>query len=174
MARRLRVAAGRGDDAFCALPHDLKSKAGFALASGPDPAVTPLWPTRVGQPSTAAVAVLCVSRYENTADTRFRDLVHAAAEAYLTTDPPENDQVTAIAFGHGISLQLAAWRSTSRQQHLDRAIQLADLAVKRFFADGPLPRESLGTDTLAISLVELHLSILHITAVRCPPNTIDR
>ena len=31
-----------------------------------------------------------------------------------------------------------------------------------------------GADTLALALVELHLSILHITAVRCPPNTIDR
>ena len=31
-----------------------------------------------------------------------------------------------------------------------------------------------GADTLALALLELHLNILHITAARCPPNTIDR
>ena len=31
-----------------------------------------------------------------------------------------------------------------------------------------------GADTLALALIELHLQVLHITAVRCPPNTIDR
>jgi hypothetical protein len=60
---------------------------------------------------------------------------------------------------------------------------LADFAVKHFFNQGPLPRASLksshydattGADTLALGLVELHLNILGITAVRCPPNTIER
>ena len=32
----------------------------------------------------------------------------------------------------------------------------------------------VGADTLALALLELNLSVLHIAAVRCPPNTIDR
>jgi hypothetical protein len=55
--------------------------------------------------------------------------------------------------------------------------------LKHFFDKGPLPRASLksnhyeaitGADTLALGLVELHLHILAITAVRYPSNTIDR
>jgi hypothetical protein len=85
--------------------------------------------------------------------------------------------------GHAISLQVAAWRSTAQQKYLDRARELADFAVKHFFDEGPLPRASLksnhyesitGADTLALGLVELHLHILGITAVRCPSNAIDR
>ena len=57
------------------------------------------------------------------------------------------------------------------------------MALEKFWGTSPLPRASLksehyesitGADTLALALVELHLNILHITAVRCPPNTIDR
>jgi hypothetical protein len=88
-----------------------------------------------------------------------------------------------MTFGHAISLELAAWRSTARLVYLDRARALADIAVKRFFDAGPLPQVSFksqhdesitGIDTLALALVELHLHTLHITAVRCPSNTIDR
>ncbi|MGI8604727.1 MAG: hypothetical protein ACR2OZ_17290 [Verrucomicrobiales bacterium] len=52
-----------------------------------------------------------------------------------------------------------------------------------FWGINALPKASLksdhyetitGADTLALALVELHLNILAITAVRCPPNTIDR
>ena len=60
---------------------------------------------------------------------------------------------------------------------------LSELSSKAEVDDGSLPRASLktghyetitGADTLALALVELHLHILHITAVRCPSNTIDR
>ncbi len=88
-----------------------------------------------------------------------------------------------MTFGHAISLQLAAWRETSNEVYLNRAKELADLSVKLFWEGSALPRASAkgehysnatGADTLALSLVELHLEILGITAVRCPPNTIDR
>jgi hypothetical protein len=41
------------------------------------------------------------------------------------------------------------------------------------FVEGP-PELTPGIDTLALSLVELHLHVLYITAVRYAPNTIDR
>jgi hypothetical protein len=80
-----------------------------------------------------------------------------------------------MTFGHIISLELAAWRSSARQEYLDAARQFADLAIKNFWTgDNALPAVTTGADSLVLSLLELHLSILHITAVRCPPNTIDR
>jgi hypothetical protein len=131
----------------------------------------------------AQVGMMCVSRYENTGDVRYRDLIHQAADGYLNSLPDSNADAWPITFGHAISLQVAAWRSTAKQGYLDRARAFADFAVKHFFDQGPLPRASLksthyeaitGADTLALGLVELHLHILAITAVRYPPNTIDR
>ena len=148
-----------------------------------DAALTPLWQSRHDVRTTAAVGMMCVSRYENTGDVRYRELIRAAADAYRDDLPPEEEDVWPMAFGHAVSLQLAAWRATARQEYLDRARNLADLAVGKFWTGSPLPRASsksphyetvAGADTLALALVELHLSILHITAVRCPPNTIDR
>jgi hypothetical protein len=131
----------------------------------------------------ASVAMMCVSRYENTGNVAYRTLIHAAADEYRETAPPANADLRPMVFGHAISLELAAWRSTADQKYLDSAIRLADFAVKHFWQDSPLPRASLktehfesitGADSLALALVELHLSILGITAVRSPPNTIDR
>jgi hypothetical protein len=186
---RLQGFAAREDDIFCTRSHELKRTRGFITAVNHRPPIqqehrTTPW---TDHPiTTAKVAMMCVSRYENTGDARYRDLIHAAAGVYLNSIPEDNlDHVDVwpMTFGHAISLQVAAWRSTAQQVYLDRARELADLAVKRFFDQGPLPRAGLtrnhydaltGADTLALSLVELHLHILGITAVRYPPNTIDR
>ena len=149
-----------------------------------DKIITPMWTMPDDHCTTAMIGMLCVSRYENTANVKFRELIHAAADAYRSQPPPDDVELWPMVFGHAISLELAAWRSTARQQYLDSARNLADIAVKTFWNnDNPLPRASTrndaydnltGSDTLALSLLELHLSILHITAVRCPSNTIDR
>ncbi|HEY2952041.1 MAG TPA: hypothetical protein VGK40_05640 [Verrucomicrobiae bacterium] len=188
MATRLRAFASREDEIFCALAHDLKSTGGFVTeidkATGQSKErPTPLWSTRSGGSTTAQVGTMCVSRYENTGRVGYRGLIQAAADAYLKSMPAEDEDAWPGTFGHVISLQLAAWRSTARQVYLDRARELGNAAVEKFFNQSPLPRASLkadhyetitGADTLALALVELHLHILHITAVRCPPNTIDR
>jgi hypothetical protein len=180
LATRLHNIAAREDQAFSSLAHDLKAGRGFALGAG---AFTELWQATGDRPTTAGMAMMCVSRYENTGNIAYRDLIHAAADAYRDALPADDLDLDPMPLGHAISLQLAAWRSTSRQEYLDGAIKFADLGLERFWADGPLPRASsksthyatsAGADTLALSLIELHLSILHITAVRCPPNTIDR
>jgi hypothetical protein len=62
-------------------------------------------------------------------------------------------------------------------------MELGNVALEKFFGKDALPRASLkndhyesrtGADTLALALLDLHLHVLHITAVRCPSNTIDR
>jgi len=189
LASRLRNFAAREDEILCQLPHDLKGKSGFISSCDKttgrrdDSSITPLWELRYGTFTTATVAMMCVSRYENTGKIGYRQLIDDAADAYLDRMPGDAVDLWPMSLGHAISLQLAAWRSTARPVHLDHARKLADYGLKTFWAGGDLPRASsrtnhyetiTGSDTLALALVELHLSILHITAVRCPANTIDR
>ncbi|HZJ14479.1 MAG TPA: hypothetical protein VFD27_05485 [Chthoniobacteraceae bacterium] len=97
--------------------------------------------------------------------------------------PAGEDDAWAATFGHAIALELAAWRSTAKQSYVDRAREFGNAALDKFFGKDSLPRASLksdhyesrtGADTLALALLELHLDVLHITAARCPSNTIDR
>jgi hypothetical protein len=180
LASRLREFAAREDTAFCALAHDLKTKGGFVTRGD---VRTPLWMAGPGGVTTAQVGMMCVSRYENAGHLGHRELMLAAADAYLKSMPAAEDDVWPATFGHAISLQLAAWRSTARQVYFDRARELGDATLEKFFGQNALPRASLksnhyetltGADTLALALLELHLEVLDITAVRCPSNTIDR
>lgn len=188
LASRLRTFAKRQDDGFCSLPHDIKRSEGF-LVPGLDSAAdskhrrTLLWKANSGEYTTAQIGMMCVSRYDNTGRTVYRDLIFAAADAYLDSLPADNEDVWPAIFGHAISLELAAWRHSANPVYMDRARKLGQLAVEKFWGTNALPRASLkaehyeaitGADTLALALLELHLNILHITAVRCPPNTIDR
>jgi len=188
LASRLRAFAAREDEVFCLLAHEVRDKGGFATVvdaatAQPQEPPTPRWSARYGGLTTAQVGMMCVSRYENTGKVGYRELIHVAADAYMKSLPAVEEDAWPGTFGQTISLQVAAWRSTAKQEYLDRARALADFAVQKFFDQGPLPRASLkthhyetitGADTLALGLVELHLHILAITAVRCPPNTIDR
>lgn len=110
----------------------------------------------------------CVSRYENTGRIKYRDAIQAAAEEQLQSSV----ELPPLALGHAISLQLAAWRSNARQAHLDKARAFGDFALGKYLSEPAEPIK--GVDSLVLSLVELHLHVLYITAVRYPPNTIDR
>jgi hypothetical protein len=184
LASRLRAVAGREDEVFCSLPHSLKTHGGFLIGrDAQKDRRTPLWTGRYAGNTTAQVGMMCVSRYDNTGKPAYRELITGAADTYLGSAPGDDTDVWPVTLGHAISLQLAAWRHTARPVYLERARKLADLALQKFWGTNALPRASLksehyetitGADTLALALIELHLNILHITAVRCPPNTIDR
>ena len=129
------------------------------------------------------IGMMCVARYENSGKTGYHDLITAAADAYLESEPSEGVDAWPMTYGHAISLELTAWRSTAQPKYLARARELGTIAIELFFQDRPLPRASLktghyetitGADTLALALVEVHLASLHITAVMAPDNTIDR
>jgi len=188
LGSRLAAFAAREDAKFWSLPHELKHKKGFAksldpAAAEPHVCYTSLWDPGNGRHSTAAVGVMCMSRYENTGKVGYRKLIVAAADAYLDSLPGDGIDTWPLSFGQAITLELAAWRITARQEYHARAFKLGEIAVEEFFDDGPLPRASLktdhyesttGADTLALALAELHLSTRTITVVRTPPNTIDR
>jgi hypothetical protein len=185
---RLKSFAAQEDKIFCSLPHDLKHKKGFAmeldLVTGKsNGSYSTLWDARYGAFTTAAVAMMCVSRYENTGRIGYRDLIISTADAYIDSLPPDNSDAWPMTFGHAISTELAAFRITACEKYHKRAFKLGEIAIEKFFGDSPLPRAGLksdhyesttGADTLVLALVELHLSTLHITAVRAPVNTIDR
>jgi hypothetical protein len=188
LASRLRMVAARQDQFFCSLRHDIKESGGFVSdilerRDRPIPRFTSMWIATPDKRTTAQVGMMCVSRYDNTGDVRYRDLIFAAADAYLGSLPADGDDAWPATFGHAISLELAAWRHSADWKYMERARKLGDVAVEKFWGTNALPKASYktdhyetvtGADTLALALTELHLQILHITAVRCPPNTIDR
>lgn len=186
LASRLDSVATKFDDQFCSLLHNLKSTSGFIHSSAKtssNTGHTALWRTGPDMPTTAQVGMMCVARYDNGAQVNYRNLIIAAADAYLHSLPDKDSDVWPATLGHAISLELAAWRHTSRPVYFERARSLGDWAIEQFWGTNALPRASLktehyesitGSDTLALALLELHLQVLHITAVRCPLNTIDR
>jgi hypothetical protein len=188
MASRLRAFAEETDAVFCGLPHALDTGGGFAAVVALDTGKragdgTSMWRARYGGYTTAQGGMMCVSRLDNTGTPAYRALVLAAADAYLDAAPPEDVEVWPGTVGQAISLQVAAWRHTARAAYLDRARWFADWGVKQFWGEKLLPRAGTrsdhyeaitGADTLALAMVELHLQILGMTAVRCPSNTIDR
>jgi len=189
LASGLRAAAARSDVAFCSLPHDLAGTRRFitraAVATGASAGGDgdPLWDPIHHAETTAAIGMMCVARYEHVGAVAYRKLITGAADAYLKSLPAADVDAWPLTFGQAISLELAAWRATARPAYFERARELGQLAVELFWQDNALPRASLksqhyesitGSDTLATALLELHLSILHITAVAPPFNTIDR
>ncbi|MBN1418603.1 MAG: hypothetical protein JXP34_07475 [Planctomycetes bacterium] len=116
-------------------------------------------------PLTPRAAMMAVSRYENTGDIRFRDLIVKGADACegRGADPP-------MTLGHAISLELSAFRVTAQERYFRRAFALGEVGIERLSAE----TSSAGTDTLALALIDLHLTTRGITAVRAPVNSIDR
>ncbi len=187
LASRLRAFAAREDEMFCALPHDVKKTGGLIISLSRPTGKEVIGPTHRWNGgygvTTAQLAMMCVSRYDNTGKVSYRDLIFSSADAYLNSEPAATEDAWPLTFGHAISLELAAWRHSADWKYMERARQFGDVAVEKFWGTNALPKASYktdhyetvtGADTLALALIELHLNILHITAVRCPPNTIDR
>ena len=188
LASRLRKVAAHQDALFQALSHNVKRTGGFISShprtlENPMPAPTPLWKARTDTRTTAQIGLMCVSRYDNTGNVTYRGLLFAAADVYLDSLPADDEDAWPATFGHAINLEIAAWRHSADWKYMQRARKLGDIAVEKFWGTNVLPRASLksdhyesitGADTLALALLELHLQILHITAVRCPANTMDR
>jgi hypothetical protein len=142
-----------------------------------------LWSAPDGQATIARTGMMYVSRYDNTGKMVYRSLLVAAADAYLSSLPEKDADAWPGTFGQAINLEIAAWRHTAKPIYLECARKLADWSMENFWGTNALPRASLksdhyetitGADTLALALLELHLQVLHITAARCPANSIDR
>jgi hypothetical protein len=192
LADRLRGFADREDKLFLSLPHDPADKGFMTIVcrdtGKPDgttrwgPTETVLWGSAYGRLTTARIAMMCIERYVQTNNTKYRDLVYEAADGYFKFSPPEDADIWPMDFGHVISLEMVAFRWTGKEKYLARARQLAKLAVETFWQDNPLPRASTKTDhyesvtapdSLALALLEVYAMDHHLP-VRIPANTIDR
>ena len=180
----LRQLASAQDKAFLSMPHRPdNSERGFVsyadTESGqPKPVEAKQsngfsrhWGLGYGVHSTAMIALLCNTRQEQLGDSEpgeeYRRLVVEAATLYLTEQPdPATDDLWAGEYGTVIFTLLAAHRISHESRYLDRAIALADDAVRIFWdKDRPLPRASsktdyydvvTGTDTLTLALLAVH------------------
>ena len=170
LAARLRAFAEKEDELI--LPDLQKQK-------GPGP---PLWQNGYSASTQASTAMFCLARFEQVGKKDYRDVIIAIAEQYIDSRPEEDVDAWPMSFGHAISTQCAAYRFTQNAKYLNQAQRLADLAIKLYWQDNPLPRASLktghyetitGADSLALSLLELH-AILNQLQISIPRNTIDR
>jgi hypothetical protein len=182
LASRLRAFAAREDELL--LP-DLRKQveAHAAPAAGaPGGALPPKWSSGYSASTLASTAMFCVARHAQTRSEAYADLIVAIAGAYIGSRPDEDVDAWPMSFAHAISAQVAAHRLTSRASYLGEARRLANMAVRLFWEEGPLPRASLhtghyetitGADSLALALLEVHAAA-HGLAVEIPSNTIDR
>ena len=88
-ASELRIIASYQDKSFLSLGHDVKKHGGFI--SDHEARRTSLWKSDGETRTTAQVGMMCVSRYDNAGNVRYRDLIFAAADAYLNSLPEENE-----------------------------------------------------------------------------------
>lgn len=145
-------------------------------------AFNPTWQAAYGAGVTADWAMFAWARYEQVKKNQFRDLVIAAADAYVDALPDEDVDVWPMSLAHIISAQVAAYKLTNRAVYLEQACRFARMAVDTFWQDKTLPRASFktdhyetitGADSLALALLEVHAAINNMkTAI--PSNTIDR
>lgn len=183
----LRQLASAQDKAFLSMPHRPDdSERGFVsyadTESGqPKPVEAKQsdgfsrhWGLGYGVHSTAMIALLCNTRQQQLGDSEpseeYSRLVVDAATLYLTEQPdPAADDLWAGEYGTVIFTLLAAHRTSHESRFLDRAIALADEAVRIFWdKDRPLPRASsktdyydvvTGSDTLILALLAVHEQI---------------
>lgn len=153
LAGKLRDGARRTDAAYLRY-----------AAAGLSTTPAQMWAIGYGATSTAAEAMICHERWLQTRNEAYRRLVLDAARAYLSCDPPTDHVLYPGVFGDAISLLVTAAEMTGDAPYLARADAFAQIAVRLFWSDGPLPRAATHrdhyeaitrADTLALALLRL-------------------
>jgi hypothetical protein len=108
---------------------------------------TAVWATAYGQSTHANMANQCYSRYEQLLDFypelawKYRKLILAAAEQYLTATPNTAELQKPDAFAFVIELMINACNMTGEKKFLDRAEYFSRIGVDIFLSDlSPLPQ----------------------------------
>ena len=175
LAARLRTFAAKEDELI--LPDLRKQVRGETNSHVP-----PKWQAGYAASTLANQAMFCLSRFEQTTNAAYRDVLIAIADQYRGARPEEDVDAWPASFAHAISTEVAAYRFTKKRVYLDEARDLAQTAVEIFWQDKPLPRASkhtghyetiTGADSLALALLDVHAATHNLT-IRIPSNTIDR
>ncbi len=171
LASRLRAFADKEDELILS-----------ELQRNPITSHRPMWEAGYSSGTAASYVMFCIARYEQAGKKEYKDAVIQVADAYLNSLPEEDVDVWPMSFAHAISTQVAAYRWTARPMYLEKARNLAQMAVDIFWQNNPLPRASFktghyetitGADSLALSLLEVH-AVTHGLTMKIPSNTIDR
>ena len=157
LAARLRTLALRQDAHFHEMPHEVATGGGFVATvdartgeprtRGSNRPYTAIWATGYGHGTHAARAICCHARYEQLAAghlglaAKYRALVLAAAEQYLSATPDVDELQKPGALAHAVDLMLHAYGMTQEERCLDRAGHFARVGIALFLDDGlPLPK----------------------------------
>lgn len=171
---RMRTRALKSDEVFLSLDHDF-SPSGKGFVCGAHTGTlerfetggwtdSDLWATSYGKPTDAPIALMCYTRYQQVRHVGYRELVVAAAERYLISEPERYSGIHPVTMGEVMALLMVASDLTGNPRYLERADYFAGKAIDLFLGDGPLPSvtpryrhyESIsGADTLMKSLLEL-------------------
>lgn len=105
-------------------------------------AYTQLWGAGYGVQNTADIALLMARRFEQTGDTRFRQLALAAADVYLGALPPRDGSVLQPRLHAAlIELMIKAWQFTEQPKYLDHGVAIGHDAEEIYLPDdSPLPK----------------------------------
>ena len=154
--RQLRGMALDIDEVYLKIPHDLSPDGqGFVsqgnaetlaaedVRNGNNRVYSDLWTTGYGQSTDANAANICMLRYQQTGNEGFSQLVLAAADRYLDTEPVTDFPVYPGSLGDVIRLLMNAHDLTSDEVYLDRAHHFARMSLEMFFDESsPLPKAS--------------------------------
>lgn len=157
LAHRMRTLALRQDEDFLRAPHEIAKGGGFAVTLHTHTAqprvramnrpFTALWASGYGYSAHAGPANLCHERMQQLREThpaladRYRRLVLAAADQYLTAEPDMAELQKPDAFADVIDLLLSSAALTDDERYLRRADHFGRIALELFLGDGlPLPR----------------------------------
>ncbi len=179
LATLMRRRALRTDSLFLRVPHDVGPEGkGFVIlanvhtlaaedVAGMGTRVTShLWATGYGDATDAQVANTCYLRYNQTMTAGYHDLVLAAADRYMSSEPELTFPIYPGTMGDVIYLMLAAYELSGNRDYLERADHFAGLAIALFLKDNrPLPAASskhdhyeaiTREDTLMMALLKLY------------------
>jgi len=179
ITERMRMLSRRIDDAYLATKHELHDGGrgflhaawshnlepdGSGVESEEQSPFTNNWDTGYDRATHASAAMLCLLRYSQTRDDRYKKLVVATAQRYLTIDPPASTILFPGAIADVIALLVNSARITGDQRYAERANHFGRLALDKFFSGSKLPRATsehrhyeaiTRGDSLAMELIDL-------------------
>ncbi len=171
LAEKLRAFTRKTDEVFVNLPHRLDGDgAGFFLNGHLDtlePYGEGTWAGYSGFEGEAGTAILCLIRFRQTDDPRYRELALKSARRFLEREPAWQKVIHPSTIGSYIWLLLGAHELTQDEKYLRRADTLAAKGVELFLGDDlPIPRATVkyshyeavtGADDLMMALLKLWL-----------------
>lgn len=157
LARRMKKLALQQDIHFHEMPHMITSGGGFAgtidsvtgqpRSRSMNKPYTAVWATGYGYGIHSGMANKCYIRYLQLEEDhsglalKYKKLILAAADQYLTAIPDSNRLQKPGALASVITLMMNAHQLTGKKKYIDRADEFGRLSVKLFLDDGlPLPR----------------------------------